>query len=257
MKRPSKKEIKESFSDLKNYIYVIPVLVPMFILNSILFDVDILEFPYDNVRYAYSAIFQGFAAILAIMITAILITLQNIHTQRFSIEERIYKILGDRYPEYVPKTLKQTEKYVRSKKFADDLWMFLANKAHNQSDTSSPLDNKIPDYDERGNSSPPYVVMRITDELRRKFDFLGEQRKHEIKLRRIFKVSLGVIVVVIIYSLTALILVPSNPSETQSPLFIINPIHILIICAFLVFLALMIVMQFMVSILNVWKLKSE
>lgn len=268
MKRPSKKEIKESFSDLKNYIYVIPVVVPMLILTSILFDVDILEFPYDNVRYAYSAIFQGFAAILAIMITAILITLQNIHAQRFSIEERIYKILGNRYPDYLPKSINKTEKDVRSKKFEEDFLMFLENEE------LKPITGENPLLPLGQRISSESQVRIIINELRRKFDFLGEQHWYEKRLGRIFKISLGFIIVVIIYSLTALILSPSNPSEMQSivngtltqvksddilqsPFFIINPIFALIICTFLVFLALMIVMQFMVSILNVWKLKAE
>ncbi len=107
MKLYSKQRLKKEISGLKILFYVLPVVVTISILYPILLHIDLLEFPYDNARYAYSAIFQGFAAILAIMITAILITLQNIHTQRFAIEERIYQILESRYPTYIPSTLTQ------------------------------------------------------------------------------------------------------------------------------------------------------
>ena len=168
MKLYSKERFKKEISDLKNLVYIFPFVVSISILYPILLDIDLLEFPYDNARYAYSAIFQGFAAILAIMITAILITLQNIHAQRFAIEERIYKILGERHPEYIPKLIKQTEKDVRSKKFEEDFLMFLENERLKlQSDGSGPLF-----FDER--LSPESVSRNITNELRRKFDFLGE-----------------------------------------------------------------------------------
>ncbi len=268
MKLFSKEKLKESLSDIKNYIYIFPVVFPILILYPILSNFDLAEFPYDNVRYAYSAIFQGFAALLAIMITAILITFQNVHHQRFSIEERIYKILGNRYPEYIPKSIEETEKDVRSKEFEEDFLIYLKNKEISITSKFSP-----PFFEE--SLSPESLVRIITSELRRKFDFLEQQRWQENRLRRIFIISLGVSIVVIIYSLSALILVPANPTETvsivngtmtlqgnldeilQSPLFKINPIYALIIAMFLTLLALMVVMQLMMSILNIWKLKAD
>ncbi len=100
------------------------------------------------------------------------------------------------------------------------------------------------------------------------------QKLHESRLLRIFPISLGVIIVIIIYSLSALIIVPPNPSEIQNIVngtlvqatsddilsglfFKINPIYVLIFAVILVLFALMIIMQFMISILNIWKLKAE
>lgn len=239
MKRPSKKELKEFMPDFKIQVYALPTTIAVFVIVFALMDLNVSEFPYDNARYAYSAIFQGFAAILAIMITAILITFQNIHAQKFGIEERIYKILGNRYPTYIPSTLNQIKHDVDESIFKEK---FL-DHATNFTELTTPQQFLL--------------VTRIIEEIKRKFDFLENQERHETYLRRVFIISLGLIVVIIIYSLTALVLVPTDGKSFENSIININPIHALMILVFLVFMALMMIAQFMVSILNLWKLKSD
>ncbi len=257
MKLYSKEILKKEISGLKILLYILPVTITISILYPVLIDINLLEFPYDNARYAYSAIFQGFAAILAIMITAILITLQNIHSQRFSIEERIHQILGSRYPTYIPDTFTQINRDLDNPSFEENFKKYA-----------------IGNLTEFTPSQCGLFVHRTIAELKRNFGFLAIQKWHESRLRRIFPISLGVIIVVIIYSLSALIIVPPNPSEIQSIIngtlvqatsdnilqnvfFKLNPIYILIFAVILVLFALMIIMQFMMSILNIWKLKAE
>ena len=87
--------IVDYFKNLgNNQLVGLPFAISGMIIVFALQQINLNDFPYDNARYAYSAIFQGYAAILALVLTAILVTFQNIHNQIYNIEERIYKILG-------------------------------------------------------------------------------------------------------------------------------------------------------------------
>jgi len=268
------------------YVFSIPLFVSAAILTTVLLIISQDDFPSDNARYAYSAIFQGFAAILALTVTAILITLQNMRQQRFLIEERIYKILGHRYSTYIPNTIQQIKREIKTKVFVQRFHVYV------QSSTSglTPAQQDL-------------LVNRVINELKRKFKFLDDQEKHEPKLRRIFVISVGLIVLIMIYSLTALIIVVpedfpranwviqsieqtwddsqknivtdvngtiingsdlelriSSPYikmvNTNNPLGI-NPFHILYVGAMLVLVTLEVFAFFFIEIIKTWKLSPE
>lgn len=228
------------------------VTFPFFIATLVLVMFHfILETPFspDNARYAYSAIFQGFAAILAISLTIILITLQNIHNQSFSIEERIYKIVGERLPTYIPKSIRTLESFVRDGGFMSRLSMYLANP-NLQSTTNEegfPFGSKIP--------NPGQVAESINNELIRKFNFLNQQKINEKRLKRLFKFSLGVNVIVLVYTMTSLVVAIPDTGVTDIILF--QPADALFIGLYLALIALGLTTQFFLLIVQIWKLESE
>jgi len=237
-------------------LYSIPIVISSLVLIGFLLFNAPETFPADNVRYTYSAIFQGFAAILALMVTAILITRQNMHSQKFSVEERIYKILGKRFDQYIPGTILEIKQEIESDAFQFDF----QNHIENTTDFT-PAKQKL-------------LFDRIMGELRRKFNFLKQQQQHEKKLGKFFKISLGLIIVILIYSLTALLVaVPDNytnpffenddQSNSESSsfdnflAFLISPFTIVFICAILVLVSLEIFAFFIIEIGKIWNLKID
>ncbi len=232
------KNWKAFWSGFKMQVYAVPMAAAAIVLVTFLLNINPEDFPYDNARYAYSAVFQGFAAIMAIMITAILITLQNIHSQKFGIEERIYKILGERYPTYIPDTIDQIELDIETPVFEEQFRRYVNENREEFTFAQAGL-----------------LIHRVREELRRKFIFLNEQTIHTKKLRRIFKISLAWNIIILVYSLTALLIaVPSDSAPFTTG---INPIHAIFICAILVLIALEMFAIFFVEIVKIMHLSPE
>ena len=223
------KKLKRDLRDI-----IILAVISISFLFVVMTYIDTNQFPYDNIRYAYSAIFQGFSALLALTITSILITLQNIHSQKFSVEESIIKLLSVRFEEHVPGTINQIEKNIETEEFRNVFKSYLVNRMEHSEKQSG------------------YIVEKTIEEIQRKIYFLNAMTKKEIELQIIFKISLGMISIVLLYTLTALIIIPSNPELIE-----IDPIDILIIAVVLVLISLMILMKSMMDILYIWQFKPE
>ena len=146
------------------------------------------EFNVENARYLYSAMFQGFAALLAITLTAVLITLQTMSTQKNSTEEQIYRTLESNYPSYIiPATLETIAEDVNDSNFEE---------CFRKSLDDDPLD--------RTEWQRDLLVDRTTARLKRNFAFLLKQEKHSKSLHMLFKISVVANTVVLLASLLAL-----------------------------------------------------
>ena len=234
MKKSIKEEFKSWFeafkTDVKDLIKI-PIPISISGILAIIILIEMNQFPYDNARYAYSAIFQGFAALLGIMITGVLITLQNIHTQKFNVEERIYNIMNSRFETHATGTIEEIGIQLKEERFKE---AFLSHLKVNYSYSQS------------------HTIMGITISfIQRNIEFLNEQEKHEKKLKLMFKISLGIGVIVLLFSLSALIII----SPDSELIFGIDQINILIITVFLVTFSLIIIIYLMMELLKVWKLK--
>lgn len=225
----------------------LPFAISGMIIMLSLQRIDPNDFPYDNARYAYSAIFQGYAAILALVLTAILVTFQNIHNQTYNIEERIYKILGIFSP-YIPDAIEDIEKHSNKKTLKDKI--LSSNPYQEQLDK---LDNAI-------------------CEIERNFDFVDLLRRRSFVLIIYAKISIGLIVIVLLYSITALIIaVPANStqilvetlsvngtsaSNNVANTFKINPIIAIQILILFVIASLALLTGFFLGIISFWKTKK-
>lgn len=225
-----------------------PFAISAMIIIFALQQIDPNDFPYDNVRYAYSAIFQGYAAILALVLTAILITFQNIHNQIYNVEERIYKILGIFSP-YIPDSIEDIEDYSNKKTLKEKILSYDPYQ-----DQLNKLDGAL-------------------NEITFNFDFIDVLRRRSWVLTLYAKISIGLIVIVLLYSITALIIaVPTNPiqiidetlpvngtSSSNNPIntFEINPIIALQILILFVIATLALLTSFFLGIVSFWKTKKS
>ena len=225
LKKQLKKHLKHT---------IISTVILLLIMFVILTHINTKQFPYDNIRYAYSAIFQGFSALLALTITSVLITLQNIHSQTFKVEEGIIRLLNFRFETHVPGTLDQIEKDIETKEFQ------IAFKSH--------LLNQVTDSNTQSN----YIMRNTINEIQQKIYFLNAMMKKEKELELMFKISLCTISSVLLYSLVALIIIPTKLESIE-----IVQIGILIIALVLVSTSLMVLIKILIDILDIWKFKPE
>ena len=225
----------------------LPFTISTMIILLSLQQIDPNDFPYDNARYAYSAIFQGYAAILALVLTAILVTFQNIHNQIYNVEERIYKILGIFSP-YIPDSIEIIEDYSNREKLKDKILSF------------EPYEDQLDKLD------------GALTEIKHNFHFIDLLRRKSVLLTIYAKISIGLIVIVLLYSITALIIaVPTDPIQTtienlsvnatssslnSTNKFEINPVIALQILILFVIMSLGVLTSFFLGIVSFWKTKN-
>ena len=191
------------------------------------------EFSLDNARYFYSAVFQGFAALLALVITAILITLQNINSQIYNTEERIYKILGRRFPTYIPGTIKEIKQDMDKLSFHPD---FLTCVKEN---------SKLSPEKQRS------LVDRITDELNSMFNYIYYLKNYKFRLHNFFALSTLFSMVILFYSATALIFVGSDD------VLGVSHFDILFGGLFLVMITIVFFVLYLLEIIQAWNIQPE
>jgi len=209
----------------------------VFIITFVLFSPNEEEFHDETALYTYSAIFQGFAAILAISITIALVSRQSLSNQIYNIEERIFKIIGTSVPEYRPISLMNLEFYVREK-FPEDFRKEL--KKRPQETLSEDL------------------VIGISDELRRMFLFIGKLSDNDKLVRETFTASLVLSVIVLIFSLTALVYVtPENNTIEYLSFadFQINTNTILYLVFFVTAYSLIYLAHFFYGVMKAWVIR--
>ena len=212
--------------------YFIPVIcttVPLYVALTAL---PSNEFPLDNARYFYSAVFQGFAALLALTLTAILVIFQNMNSQRSNIEGRIYKILDKRFPTYFFDSIEGIKQDMQNKSFNTE---FTACVKENTK--FSPEDQVL-------------LVKRITGELNNMFNYLDSWKEHKSGLYMLFVLSALLSMSVLFSSAIALIFVDSDN------VFGVNPFCILFVVSSLVLIALIIFAVYFFKIIKTWKIHA-
>ncbi len=103
------------------FLAIITSIPAVWFVIMVFFVTDLSPYDEQTARYTYSAIFQGFAAILAVSLTVVLIVLHYISNTIFNIEERIYEIIGKRVPKHIPISIESEETYVRHMFYHDML----------------------------------------------------------------------------------------------------------------------------------------
>lgn len=152
------------------------------------------EFSANNARYIYSAIFQGFAAILAITITAVMVTLQGLGNHIQNLENRIFRIIGKSLKEIHPIKLTDYKLYIDIQ-FKKDL-----------------EDNLLKNDDD--DALKKIGINGLVSELQGYVDYVKEVTGHEKILKGHFFPALIIIIIIMVYSLTSLmIFVPDNQLE--------------------------------------------
>ncbi len=222
---------KTNADESQRHIWICCFFIPLIIiiLTFVFFTSNPDKFLLDNARYFYSAVFQGFAALLALILTAVLITLQNMNSQRYNTEERIYKILGKRFPTYIPGTIKKIKQYIMDKpSFHRD---FLACVKENSK--ISPEKHKS-------------HVKEITNELDSMFAYLDDWEKSKYDLHKFFALSTFFNIVVLFYSAIALILV--GPHDVLG----VSPCVILFGGLFLVMATIIFFVLYLFKIIKAW-----
>jgi len=179
-------KIKNSFRDVnfsKIFHVLIPVTFVLFMTYTIFYSND-EKFSLVTSQYTYSAVFQGFAAILAITITVALVSLQSIGTQINTFEERVFRMIKESVPTYRITSMKDADVYIKTK-FENEFRKEL---------------EKTPQ--ERSISN---IVIEITDEIKRLFKFIGIVETNEESIRRYFIYALLVSIIVLVLNLFALV----------------------------------------------------
>ena len=209
-------------------ISIIIFLVLYFLIESIS-----NNFPLDNARYFYSAVFQGFVALLALTITIVLITFQNMNLQRYNTEERIYKILGRRFPTYIPGTIKEIKQDMEDCSLHHEFVEYI------KENTKLSLEKH------------ELHVKRITDELKSAFDYLDYWKKHKSNLDEFFVLSTSLSILVLFYNAIALLLVGSYDVPSASPFDILFG-GLFLVMATIIFFALS-----FFEIIKTWKIQPN
>ena len=212
--------------------WIIPVMITI-IVYLIWIGSNIDNFPSDNARYFYSAVFQGFAALLALIITAILITLQNMNSQRYNIEERIYKILGKRFRTYIPGTIVEIKQDMSNALFNEEFTEYV------KKNIELPLEKQ------------ELLVKRTTNELNGMFNYLDDLKKHKSDLRMFFALSALLSMLILFYSAIALILVDSDY------ILNVNHSHVLFLGLFLVMITIEIFVMYLFKIIKTWNISTS
>ena len=210
-------------------VFFSSVLLTILLLYLVLIASDPHEFLLDNARYFYSAVFQGFAALLALILTAILITLQNMNSQRYNVEERVYKILENHFPTYVPDTIEGIKRNMQNDLFNTTFTACVKEKS------------KLPP------KSQVLLVKRITNELNGMFNYFDDWKKHKSKLHGFFVASVLSSMFVLLYSVILLISVNSDTSLPFT-LFLGSSLVVITIGIFVIYLF---------QIIEAWRLTPE
>jgi len=165
---------------------------------------DITDYDVDSARYTHSAIFQGFAALVGISVTASLITLHFTFNSITGMEERIYKIIGKRAPDnHIPMPLEMEVHYITSGLFFSDLLK------------SSFKEN----LDHRQRRGAARVLSREVYDL---FAKIKQYKQNSIALKQSFKISLPILIFIILLSLIALVFFTPDQDNSESGIILIS-----------------------------------
>ena len=213
------------------FCYFIPpsVVIALYLSSGLNLD----DIPLDNAKYFYSAVFQGFAALLALAITAVLITLQNMNSQRHNIEERIYKILGKRAPAYIPGTIKEIEQDM------EDCLLNTEFRAYVKKNSEFPLEKQ------------ELFVKRITNELKSMFAYLDYWENHKSDLHMFFGSTTLFNISVLFCSAIALIFADSHD------VLGVNSSFVLIFDLILVMITIEFLVLYIFKIIQAWTTQPE
>ena len=228
------KKINAYKSRRRFLICLISIVLIITILAFALFTSNSNKFPLDNARYFYSAVFQGFAALLALILTAVLITLQNINSQIYNTEERIYKILGNRFPTYTPGTIKEIKQYM------EKLSLFHLEFIECVKKNSKLSPEKHESH-----------VKQITAELNSMFAYLDYWEEHKSNLHHFFRLSTLSSMVVLFYSAAVMMFVGHDN------VLCINHPFILFLGLPLVMTTIVIFVLYLLEIIKAWTIQPE
>lgn len=178
------------------------ISIGIFVIMTVIFslyDFDTLYFPVTNVQYAYSAIFQGFAAILALVLTITLLSLQTANSVNFNTIQIIYKIVGKRDPKIIPLSISKIRQYV----FRGD---FRKSVAEQLPETVS-------------EKRRPEIANSIQKELKTLFVFLDVQNRGIIIIKELFFPSLFICASLMIVTIVSLVFLTPDCKESPEGIF--------------------------------------
>ena len=165
---------------------------------------DTAGYDVNSARYTHSAIFQGFAALLGISVTASLITLHFTSNSITSMEERIYKIIGKRAPDnHIPMPLEMEVHYITSGLFLSDLLK-----------SSFEKDSHL-----RQHSGAARVLDREVKDL---FTKIEQYKQYSIELKRSFKISLPILIFILASSLISLVFFTPNQEDSELMVILVS-----------------------------------
>jgi len=167
------------------------IFVSLYIIHNTNSD----DFHEETALYAYSAIFQGFAAILAISVTVALVSLQSLAHQIRFIDEEMHEVLEKTVPQYRPLKFMNVEYYIKHE-FVKDFRNELRDKPQKTSSQN--------------------LVRGINGQLRRMVLFRKRLGINSALVKETFFSSIILSLVVLLFSLSALTF---NTPENENKIY--------------------------------------
>ena len=226
------RERKISKLDVDSRIgYCVFLVLMNIVVISIVF-LGINEFSLDNARYFYSAVFQGYAALLALVITAILVTLQNMNSQRYNIEEKVYKILKKHFSTYIFSTIEDLKQHMDSDEWVEKM----------TADMKVNIKILLEDREK--------LISRTNKLLHNRICYHDQLKKHKSELNTLFRISLIMCILILFYSATALVFVNSDG------ILDVSSFHILFVCLLLVINTIVVFSWYLFKIIKTWEIST-